>query len=74
MGRISYGHWDIQGIDDGWECATRVTSDSTTNPDMYPSTVPSLQNGISSESDLKYSLIFERNVAPSNIEKFLNTP
>ena len=27
MGRISYGHRDIQGIDDGWECATRdVTS------------------------------------------------
>ena len=23
MGRISYGHRDIQGIDDGWECATR---------------------------------------------------
>ena len=26
MGRISYGHRDIQGIDDGWECATRVNS------------------------------------------------
>ena len=24
MGRISYGHRDIQRIDDGWECATRV--------------------------------------------------
>ena len=24
MGRNSYGHRDIQGIGDGWECATRV--------------------------------------------------
>jgi hypothetical protein len=24
MGRNSYGHRDIRGIDDGWECATRA--------------------------------------------------
>ena len=24
MGRNSLGHRDVQGIDDGWECATRV--------------------------------------------------
>jgi hypothetical protein len=25
MGRNSLGHRDVQGIDDGWDCATRGT-------------------------------------------------